>query len=62
MDDGKGNWMETIRKEVHSLLGVLTPRETKALRALARELAILKKKPKGVRVRRPVEKAVEILS
>jgi DNA-directed RNA polymerase sigma subunit (sigma70/sigma32) len=64
MDDEKANWIEMIRKEVQSLLGVLTPREAKALRArfgldennrvtgdeegtlraLARELAMLKRK------------------
>ena len=33
MDSGNADWMETIRKEVHSLLGALRPQEAKALRA-----------------------------
>jgi hypothetical protein len=64
MNDEQPDWMEAIRKDVHSLLAALTPQEAEALRAqfviddanripdddegtlraLARELAILKKK------------------
>jgi DNA-directed RNA polymerase sigma subunit (sigma70/sigma32) len=66
MSDNKSKSIEAIRKEVHSCLASLTPREARALRArfrideadripdedertlhaLARELAMIKKKKK----------------